>query len=643
MSVLTPREREIVKAFAETLIPQGGDEFESSAEMNRLLQRVDEHVGHFSADVSWSFRALLLMFDYGAILYRLRLKTFRKMDAKWRRCYLDAWHNSWLAAKRSMWRFLDAIIYINYYASPSFCEKIGYAPKFNPPMKTREFPHENAFISPAEHDIKEECDVCVIGSGAGGAVIAHKLAEAGRKVIILEEGGFYGAEDFGQDAAAMTNLLYRNGGLTNTFGWPAIIVPVGRCVGGTTTINSGTCFRTPDKVLDKWVEEFGLTTWSSGRMERHFAEIEKNLHVAPADPSTLKKNTEIFKRGIESLGFKGSPIARDAPGCCGSGVCGFGCPTNAKQSTNVSYIPMALNAGAKLYANCQAERFLFSGSHAKVVLARFLDPRTRERLGSLEVKARVVVLACGAFHTPVLLMRSHVPNPSGMIGHNLTIHPAAKVMALFDEEVRGWDEVPQGFYVDAFKDEGIMLEGIFLPPPYAASTILHVGERHKEIMADYNKMATFGIMVSDSGHGRILRMPRGRAMAIYNLNKADVAKFARGLEIVTSAFFAAGAKSVLLPLHTMPELTAEEGVQKLRSKKLHAKDLDLQAFHPMGTCRMGANPKRAACDQYGRFYGLDNVFVADGSIFPTSLGVNPMITIMAAAAKIGEYVDREVL
>ena len=557
--------------------------------------------------------------------------------------YLEAWHNSSWAPKRALWRFLDAIVYMNYYSIPSVAEKIGYIPKFKQPSKTPSFPRENAFLTPFDHDIKEECDVCVIGSGAGGAVIAKTLAEAGRKVVILEEGGFHTVEDFGQDAVSMMKLLYRNGGVVNTFGWPAIPVPVGRCVGGTTTINSGTCFRTPPHILQKWVNEFGLSTWTSERMERYYEDVEKTLPVEAASNDVLKNNTAAFRRGIEALGYSGQPILRNAPGCKGSGICAFGCPTNAKKSTQLSYIPLALNAGARLYTNCQASRFLYSGNHADTVIARFRHLDTFERMGTLEVKARVIILACGTFHTPVLLMRSHVPNMSGQIGHNLSLHPAGKVMALFDEDIRGWDEIPQGYYMDALAGEGIMLEGIFLPPPITASTILHVSQRHREVMEKYNNLALFSFLSSDTSRGRIIRLPGGRPLTVYNVNREDRTRCVRAIEILTEIFFAAGASKVFLPVHTIPEVTRKDGADLIRSKKIKAKDLDLQAFHPLGTCRMGADPSHAVCDQYGRFYGLDNVFVADGSIFPTSLGVNPMLTIMAAAVKIGGYVDREVL
>lgn len=640
-TILSKRERKILQAFAETLIPVPSAKLTYGIEDSRLIEKIEDHIGHFSNDVRLAFRAVLFLFDFGAVLYRFRFKTFCRMDSVWRSRYLEAWHNSSIAAKRALWRFLDAIVLMNYYSIPAVAEQVGYTPKFKPPLPEPQFPHENAFIAPFDHDLKEECDVCVIGSGAGGAAIAKTLAEAGRKVVILEEGGYFKAEDFGQDTISMTKLLYRNGGVINTFGWPAILVPVGCCVGGTTTINSGTCFRTPPHVLEKWANDFGLSTWTPERMEKSYEEVENVLQVAPA--TLLRNNTEAFKRGIEALGYKGAPLLRDAPECKGSGVCCFGCPTNAKRSTNISYIPLALKAGARLYAHCQVSRFLYDGNHANTVVARFRHPDTQERMATLEVKARVIVLACGTFHTPVLLKRSNVPNRSGQIGHNLTLHPAAKVMGIFDDEIRSWDEIPQGYYVDALSGEGIMLEGITLPPSYIASSILHTGVRHRELMEGFNNIATFGFMVSDTSHGRILSLPGGRPLTIYNVNKIDLPKYVKGISILAEAFFKAGAKSAILPIHPMPEITREEGVEKFLKRKIKTKDLDLQAFHPLGTCRMGADPAHAVCDTHGRFYGLDNVFIADGSIFPTSLGVNPMLTIMAAAVKIGGYIDREVL
>jgi len=340
---------------------------------------------------------------------------------------------------------------------------------------------------------------------------------------------------------------------------------------------------------------------------------------------------------LKMLGHQMNPLVRNVPKCCGSGICPFGCPTNAKQSMNLSYIPLALRAGAKLYANCRAKKISYGKRHATEVAGRFKNGR------AIRVKAKVIVVSCGSLFTPVLLDASGIPDISGQIGKNLTLHPAAKTMAVFDEEVKGWDGIPQGYYSEALVNEGIMIEGIFLPPAFTASTLLLTGKDHHEAMENYNHIAMSGMMLSDTTRGRVVRGVKGRAIAIYNINRTDLPKYRRGIQFMADVFFEAGAKKIFLPFHTLPQVTREEGVRPIIEHKLRNKDLDLQAFHPLGTCRMGADPREAALDPFARLYGLDNLFVADGSIFPTSLGVNPMLTIMAAANKIADYIHRNIL
>jgi choline dehydrogenase-like flavoprotein len=236
-----------------------------------------------------------------------------------------------------------------------------------------------------------------------------------------------------------------------------------------------------------------------------------------------------------------------------------------------------------------------------------------------------------------------MPDPSGELGRNLTLHPATKVFALMDEEVDGWKGIPQGLHSEALIDEGIKFEGIFLPPAFTATTILMTGREHREVMKDYNRIAVFGMMVSDTSRGRVVRGIGGHAVPLYNINREDLPKYQRGITHLAQAFFAAGASRVFPGIHTLPEVTREEGAQAIAKLRLRNKDLDLQAFHPLGTCRMGADPREAVVDSNGRYYGLDNLFVADGSIFPTSLGVNPQTTIMSAALKIADFIDREYL
>jgi len=244
---------------------------------------------------------------------------------------------------------------------------------------------------------------------------------------------------------------------------------------------------------------------------------------------------------------------------------------------------------------------------------------------------------------PLLLSKSGIPNPSGQRGRNLTLHPATKMHAVFDREVRGWEGIPQGFYSDVLSDEGVVFEGVFLSPSFAASTILMGGDKHRKVMEGYRHLACFGFLVNDTTKGRVVRGPGDSPYAWYTINRRDLPKFKKGYHLLAEAFFAAGATKVYPGICTLPEITREQGAEAIDKLRLRNKDLDLQAFHPLGTCRMGADPREAVVDSWGRVYGMDNLFIADGSIFPTSLGVNPMVTIMAAATKIAEYIHREAL
>jgi choline dehydrogenase-like flavoprotein len=306
----------------------------------------------------------------------------------------------------------------------------------------------------------------------------------------------------------------------------------------------------------------------------------------------------------------------------------------------LNYVPLAMQAGAKVYTKVCVHRIRYKRQHVTEVEGRFINPLTREKGPLLRVKAKVVVVCAGTLHTPVLLSRSGIPDPSGQRGRNLTMHPATKVYGLFDREVRGWEGIPQGYFCDALLDEGIKFEGVFLAPPYAASTILLTGREHRETMEKYPSIACFGFMVSDTTHGRVFSGPGGIPYPYYTINRRDLPKFKKGYRFLAEAFFAAGADRVMPGIYTLPVVTREQGVKAIDDLRLRNKDLDLQAFHPLGTCRMGADPREAVTDGWGRVYGLDNLFVADGSIFPSSLGVNPMVTIMAAATRVAENISK---
>lgn len=632
----------IIESFAEAVLDVPGGKFTHSVASVGLAARVDQQLQVVSRDSRVLFLIILYGLEWTAPFYCLNGRRFSRMPLTMRQKLVAGWQRAHWSVRRMMRRYLEAIVISNYYSIPIVAAQCGYLPKFQPPRPAPLLRADRAELTPGG-DRSEMVDVCIVGSGAGGAVAAHTLAAQGYKVLLLEEGGFFSQKDYGQDAMTMTRKMYRYAGMVHTVGYPAVLTPVGRCVGGTTEINSGTCFRTPHTVFDRWVRQFGLADWSPDRMVKHFEDVEQMIHVAPATTPALGRNSQLFAEGAAKLGLKAEPLVRNVSDCKGSGVCSMGCPTNAKQSMALTYIPAALEAGARLIANTQVSRVEFRHGHATGLVAHFLDPETGNRVGKLTVEAKVVILACGTFHTPVLLRRSGVPDPSRLIGRHLTLHPATKALAIFPEEVQGWHEIPQGMFIRDLAAEGIVFEGIFTPPAYTASSFLLNGPAHREVMERYNHLACFGLMVSDTSSGRILRMPNGHALALYNLNKTDVRRFVRGIGMLADIFFAAGATKVFPALHNIPVLTREQGSAPLHETKIHAKDLELQAFHPLGTCRMGADPYESVVDPHCRLYGFDNLYILDGSIFPTSLGVNPQLTIMAASRKIAGYIGRECL
>ncbi len=482
-----------------------------------------------------------------------------------------------------------------------------------------------------------EADVCVIGAGAGGAVVAAELAEGGMSVVVLEEGHEHSADTFSARPPEMLARLYRDGGQTMTLGAPPIMLPLGSGLGGTTLVNSGTCFRTPPHVLDRWAREFGLKV-DERSLRPYFERVELALSVNEVTPELAGGNAAVARRGAERLGWSHGYLRRNARGCVGSGVCAFGCPTSAKQHTGITYVPRAERAGARIVTGARVERVLVkSGADRsaprgnRIALSnahRDAQPAAsgvRARMASgaaVEVRAATVIVAAGTIHTPLLLARSGLGGASGQLGRNLSLHPATAVFARMDEIVDMAKGVPQSFYVDEFAGEGIVFEGVAGPPAYAAMSLPLSGARHAAAMADYRHLAQFGVMVSDSSRGSV-RTLAGRPLIRYDLAEADLRRFRIGLARMRELFEAAGAREVHLPL--------PDGVSPERAR---LRDLKLMAFHPLGTARADARPTHGVIDSELEVHGVRGVYVADGSAVPSSLGVNPQMTIMALATRL---------
>ncbi|HSS34550.1 MAG TPA: GMC family oxidoreductase [Solirubrobacterales bacterium] len=489
----------------------------------------------------------------------------------------------------------------------------------------------------------EECDVVIVGSGAGGAVAAAELAEAGLDVLVLEAGKHYNRDSYPSDHLEAIAELYRDGGLTIAEGKPPIPVPVAKVVGGTTVINSGTCFRAPDPVLEDWKQRFGIE-WAHD-LDADFAEAEEFLHVTQLDPERMGRNGQLAMEGAAAIGASGAPIFRNAGNCTQCSSCPFGCRIDAKRGMHVSYLPRAVAAGARIRAGVEVTRILtedgraigVEGTVAPTALSagnreeKRWEPRER-----FTVRAkRAVIVAGGALGTPELLQRSGLGG--GQVGRNLHIHPACWIGARYEEEVRGWDGVMQSFYVDEWEHERILLEATFTPLAFGGAWLLGAGRSHQEAMLDFGHIGSIGVHLSDQSAGRIGLGSRGSLRASYALTRDDARRLAFGIARAAEIHFAAGATEVYPNIPCVGVLKPGD-LPAFEAKTFKPSELRLEAFHPMGTARIAADPRQGACAPDGSVYGTRGLYVADASLFPTSVGVNPMMTVIAFAKQISRGV-----
>ncbi len=576
------------------------------------------------------YRLGLLFVSAGALLSMGR--PLSRLDPQQAARLVERWARGRGFLRRAILRAVLTPLKVAHYATPEVSAVVGYDPP--PPVAPEPAPRWWTQVRAAEDHAGEviDTDVVVVGSGPGGAVMATRLAEVGLAVVILEEGRYLRRSDFTRRPFEMTRRLYRDGGMTVALGVPGIPVPVGRTVGGTSTINSGTCYRVPEHILERWRREHHLEHLDMATLGPHYADVEAFLEVQPVPVAVRGKVAEVIARGCDALGYAHGPLRRNAAGCEGSGVCCFGCPTGAKRSMDVSFVPRALRAGARLFTGARVETLLHAGGRVRGVVA------ATEGGGALTVRAETVVLACGAFGTPVLLMRNRLGRTSPALGEHLTLHPAAKCGAIFEEPIRSWEGVPQSHTIEHFHDEGLLFEGASVPPDYGAMALAQVGEAHTALMERYAHLAFFGFLIEDSGAGSVRPGPDGSYWIRYTCTPEDVARLKRGTRILADVFFAAGARKVLSPIAGLEELSDPKETVRLELAKVSAARFELSAFHPLGTCRMAVAPELGVVDPGLECWDLDGLFVADGSVFPSSLVVNPQMTIMALVSACAGHV-----
>lgn len=489
-------------------------------------------------------------------------------------------------------------------------------------------------------DVELRTEVLVVGSGSGGAVAAREMAEAGRDVIILEEGRYIRPETYGAwRPSESLRWLGRSGGTTVALGLgdsPTINILAGSCVGGSSVMTGGVCFRIPSQVHQEWVDTLGIADLSEEAMRPFYERVEAIGHVAPVPVEMRSRGTQLFGEGLQARGLPElQPIHRNTKGCCGCSRCNFGCPHQAKQSVDLTYLPRALQRGAQIYADFRVDRILSDGRRVTGVEGMILRDPDRKPFRRFVVKADLVILAAGSLHTPLLLMRSGIFGQSGQVGRGLTLHPAFRVGAVFDQPVQNWKGALQSAYTHHPTDHDLIFISVMAPISVLTATFHGGGPAWmKKIRENAASLATFGGMVHDAPGGRIWRGPGREPLITYRLTPQNKDSMLRGMRFLAETFLSAGAKELLFPIIGFPALRSFDDLKKLDPSAIPGSRLECFSFHPLGTCRIGTDPKRAVVDPHGQLFDLENLYIADGSILPTSVGVNTQIPVMAMASRV---------
>ncbi len=480
-----------------------------------------------------------------------------------------------------------------------------------------------------------DCDVVVIGTGAGGAAAGATLAEAGYDVVFVEEGSHHPTTSFNPYVTESIPRLYRDASATVIFGKPPIPYVEGRCVGGSTVINGGMAYRPPDRVLDAWGRIAPALSGES--LEPWFAAAERSVSAELQSEESVGEDSRIMAAGARSMGWHYTVNRRNQRACVGANNCALGCPTGAKQSALVSYLPRAFAKGARCLTEVRVERLLVERGRAVGVRGVGIHPVTRRADRPVVVRARAVIVACGAVQTPLLMLAHRLGRPSGQLGRNFLCHPNAKVLAVYPDErdVRGWQGVSQNTQIREFHEDGILFAENFVAPGILGAYLPFHGTEAWELMLRYNHLVTSGVLVEDSGSGRVSRTLLGTPLVRYDVTAQDHRRFLRGVKLLAEMHFAMGAEKVLLPFFDQHVAQSVDDLASIDARQTDPRTLELFTVHLMGTARMGADPTTSVVNLDGEVWDLPGAFVADASVFPTAIGVNPQITIMALASKIG--------
>lgn len=498
------------------------------------------------------------------------------------------------------------------------------------------------------------CDVAIVGSGAGAGITADILTRAGLSVVMVEEGPLRSSRDFNQLESEAYPQLYQESAARKTAD-KAINILQGRCVGGSTTVNWTSSFRTPEPTLAHWAQHYGLVDYTRDTLAPFWDQAEKRLHIGPwlVPPN---ENNDLLRRGAAKLGIPAAAIARNVKGCWNLGSCGMGCPTNAKQSMLVTTVPAALDAGATLLVETQALRFEFTGAgdtqQANTLVCRRVALNSAplaEGRAETRITAKHFVVGAGAINSPALLLRSAAPDPHGLLGRRTFLHPVVMSAGVFSQEVAGWYGAPQTIYTDHFLDTqpidgpiGFKLEAPPIHPVIFASTAGGMGADQAALLRAMPHTHVLLALLRDGFHpqsvgGRVTVRSDGSPVLDYPLNAFVMDGARRALLAMAEIQFAAGAAQVN-PIHEQAQpfttwAAAKAAIEAFDMKPLLTK---VVSAHVMGGCAMAADAQRGVVQPNGVHWQVGNLSVHDGSLFPTSIGANPQLSIYGIANRLAQ-------
>jgi choline dehydrogenase-like flavoprotein len=674
--ILSEAERRTLSAAVRRVVLDAPDD---------LSARVEDRIaGLLPHKIAEARSGLRLFGGVAAALVSVRRATaFYALSAPLQDQMLNAWGESPLPQARTLFQLLRRLALVTHYADPRSHAAIGYrgslfdrepvvpwegpAPAITtretatpirrateswqrtPPL--RELPLGVYTAATVRDTSTVKADAIVIGTGAGGAVAAALLAAAGKRVVMLEAGEFMRSDEFNENEGEMTTRLYAEGGLRATDDL-AVSMVQGATVGGSTTINWMIMLRTPAHVLEEWATRFGLEGMRATDMAPVFDRIERDVHAARVPDDAHSPNNRIILDGAAKLGWRAESAMINARGCVRAGFCGQGCRYDAKQGTQQTYIPRALASGATLYANTHATAIRVAGrSNAsprglatKQVTAIIAAPDGSSPARELSFEAPIVIVSGGAVETPLLLQRSGLGG--GGVGRYLRLHPTSAVLGLHNREIYGAAGIPLSAMCDEFiqRDSngyGFWLECPPLHPSIGSAAMPQFGEKHAAVFRQFPNLASTIALVRDGSdleqsNGSVMLDAQQRPRIRYSLGPRDADNMRASLEAAARLQLATGAREVYT-LHSRPIVIRNESdLAKIRTRPVNANRMAVFSAHVNGTCRIGTDPATSGVSPTGERHGVPGVYVFDGSMLPTGVGVNPQETIMAMTTVLTE-------